>query len=333
MRWTTALVVASVLLASCGGSGESSDSDGLTKVTFRLDWVASGYHAPFHLALERGYYAEEGLDVEILDGRGTTQTLQLIGTGADDFGLAGSSGMITAYDKGVPALAVAGYIQRMPEGVISLAEKGIEKPSDLEGLTRAALPGGSTEAIWPAFVEAAGIDDSKIRTINIAREGRNPAILEGQVDFMIGWAFSEATVLERSAGVEVSTLLFSDYGVTMLGHNIIVNQFRHETDPELTCRFVRASMRGVEDALADPEAALDALKKHRPDADRDVLLAEFKRMLEMDLLQTERSKGRPLGWMSPDDWQASIDNVGKYLQELGSENIDPSRLFSNECFE
>src|SRR5262249_26460269 len=137
------------------------------KASFRLDLVASGYHAPLVLAMARGYYADQGLDLEIGDGRGSTTTVRVVGAGTDTFGMASQATMALAVAEGVPVRAIAGIIQKMPEGIISIQEAGISTPKDLEGRTMAYTPGSSGELLFPAFAAATGIDAARVNQVTV----------------------------------------------------------------------------------------------------------------------------------------------------------------------
>src|SRR5688572_21751980 len=109
-------------------------------VSLRLDWVPSWYHAPFYVALEKGYYRDAGLNVTILDGQGSNTTGQVVASGAETFGFMSLLSVPLLADKGAQLRAIGAFIQTAPEGVITLAENGINSPKDLEGKTWGYTP-------------------------------------------------------------------------------------------------------------------------------------------------------------------------------------------------
>ncbi len=295
------------------------------KATFRLDWVASGYHAPFFLALARGYYTDQGLDLEIGDGRGSTTTVRVVGAGTDTFGMASQATVALAIAEGVPVRAIAGIIQKMPEGIISLQETGITTPKDVEGRTMAYTPGSSGELLFPAFAAATGIDESRVAQVNVDAGAKATTVLQGRADFMADWGFTQLPIF-RAQGKTGSVILYADSGVNVLGHGLFAGLDTIRDKPEIVHRFVSASLRGLDEATKDPEAALDAMLQYRPETKRDLLLEQFKGMGAH--LRTANSEGRPLGWQSPDDWRQTSELLLKYMDMKRPVPLD--ELYTNQ---
>src|ERR1700733_5511145 len=111
------------------------------QVTLRLDWTIEGQHLPFVWALDKGYYAAEGIDAQIFEGRGSGNTAQLVGAKTDSFGEADASRAALARGQGAPLKVIAAYIQRSEGTVVSFAASGLEKPEDLIGKKVATSPG------------------------------------------------------------------------------------------------------------------------------------------------------------------------------------------------
>jgi NitT/TauT family transport system substrate-binding protein len=169
----------------------------LEPATLRLDWLASGYHIPFFLALERGYYREQGIDLQIADGKGSTTTLQVVASGSDTFGAANLSTTALGIARGIPVVAVAGLIQKSPDSVISLAGAGISSPKDMEGKRGGFVPTSASDRIFPAFAKAAGVDLQKITKLQLESSARYSVLLQGNADFVIGWSFTDAYKIGR----------------------------------------------------------------------------------------------------------------------------------------
>jgi NitT/TauT family transport system substrate-binding protein len=141
----------------------SSHAAPLEKVSVRLDWLPGADHSALFLAKQKGFYEEQGLDVEILSGQGSVPTLQLVASGNQTIGLASLSALALAASKGAPVIGIAGIMQRAPESVISLKTSGISKPSDLEGKKFGAVPGDQAQRLFDAYAEANKVDVSKVK--------------------------------------------------------------------------------------------------------------------------------------------------------------------------
>jgi NitT/TauT family transport system substrate-binding protein len=296
----------------------------LELATLRLDWLASGYHVPFFLALERGYYREQGIDLQIFDGKGSTTTIQVVASGADTFGAANLTTMTLGISRGMPLVAVAGLIQKSPDSVISLAGAGISTPKDLEGKRGGFVPTSASDRIFPAFAKSAGVDIQKITKLQIDSSSRYSVLLQGNADFVIGWSFTDAYKISKQKPI-APPLLFSDYGVNVLSIGVVVSKDTLANRSSLVKRFLVATVKGIDQAVRSPEAAVDATVKARPSADRDALLEAAKKL--SGYLQTKSSESHPYGWMAKQDWEASKHILVEYLGV--NDSVSTDSLYTN----
>ncbi|HEY6555244.1 MAG TPA: ABC transporter substrate-binding protein, partial [Vicinamibacteria bacterium] len=154
MTWWVGLAVAVTLLLTPGAWAQQRD-----KVILMFNWYNYGEHAPLYLGLARGIYAEEGIDLEIQEGRGSGTTIQAVAAGSATFGYADLGTMIKAAAKETPIKAVGVLIQTSPMAVMGLAEKNIREPKDIIGKTVALTPGDAVGQIFLAFLKATGIKE------------------------------------------------------------------------------------------------------------------------------------------------------------------------------
>src|SRR5437660_10643210 len=145
------------LLASFATTSLAADA-----VSFRLNWYLGGLHVPFYFGKERGFYAAEGIDLTINEGRGSANTVQVVAAGSDTFGLADSSSVISTAAKGADVKSVMSLLNSTGFSVVSLAESGIKTPKDLEGRTVAVTPGDPLGQLLQAVCKANNVDYSKI---------------------------------------------------------------------------------------------------------------------------------------------------------------------------
>jgi NitT/TauT family transport system substrate-binding protein len=310
-------LAASVMTAAPAGAQE--------KVTFRMNWYWGGIHAPFALAKERGYFEQAGVNVEILEGRGSATTVQLVGTKSDTFGWADGVTLTQNAVKGVPVKAVATILNVLPYAVVSLEEKNIRTVKDLEGKTLAITPGDGLTQTWPAVVAANKLNPDSIKLLHLDPKAKIPAVTEKRADALLGGADDQPIAMEVK-GFKTRVLKFSDLGVPTVGFTILAHQDTIKERPDLVRKVVAASVRGFEEALKDPEAAVKALMKLAPLADAEIVRRQLA--VDLSLLFSAANKDRRLGFGPPEDWQATLDVLKKYR---GVEtNLPATAFYTNE---
>lgn len=314
--------VAIVFGALAGAAQAQSD---MTKVTLQLDWVLAGPNSGFMVALDKDFYAEEGLDVAITQGKGSGNTAQLVGSGAADFGFSDGYVVGNSVSKGVDIRMVASIYRRNPTAMIVLASSGIETPADIEGKTL-ALPAGSAQfQQFPAFAEGCGFDADKVRKVNVDNVAEEAALLSGQVDGMAGYAQGSIPALEIVGEAETRLFWFADCGVDTLSNGIIVHNDMIEDRPELIAPFVRASIRGFLYARQNPEEAVSIVIDNQPAADPAITLREME--LSWETWVSKNTVGSALGWMSPEDWAYTANVLTTYGGV--TDPIDPTDAYTN----
>src|SRR5580704_8028394 len=160
----------------------------LKPVSLTLDWIYQGPNAGFMVALDKGYYRDAGLDVAMTPGKGSVSTAQLIASKASQIGFADGYVLGNAVAKGMALKCVGGIYRRNPCGVMVLSDSDIKTPKDLEGKSIGITAGSAQFQQWPAFCKGAGLDASKIRVINVDGAGAAPALINGQVPAIAGFA-------------------------------------------------------------------------------------------------------------------------------------------------
>lgn len=231
----------------------------LTKVSFRLDWKPGGQHAPFYLGKERGFYAAEGIDLTIISGSGSSDSIKQLGAGAVDLALVDALVLVQGAEQKVPVKAVAAYYQRTPIVLISPKTKPLTDPQQL---TRGAKIGSkrasATSQGLTALLAVNKIDPKSVNLVDIGF-GVQP-LLVGQVDALMGFTMNESIEAE-SAGMQVTELLIANYGVNAYGLTIATSDKFLKGQPEIVHAFIRATRKAVEASVADSNAANQAVAK------------------------------------------------------------------------
>jgi len=261
------LLLAGALLVAGFGSAAMAE----TKLPFALDWHFEGPAAPYFVAIDKGYFAEADLAVEISEGSGSLDAIPKVATGAYPVGFADINSLVRFLDQnpGAPVTAVMMVYDKPPFAVIGRKSLGIDTPASLEGKKLGAPPPDGAWAQFPIFAAVNNLDMDKITVEPVGFPTREPMLAEGQVDAITGFSFTSYLNAARLGVPEddLVTLLMADYGVDLYGNAIIVNTDYAAANPEVIKAFLAAVAKGWSDAVADPAAAIPSLMERNPAAD------------------------------------------------------------------
>src|ERR1700754_2550992 len=249
-------------------------------VSLRLNWYLGGLHVPFYYGKDKGYYAAEGIDLTINEGRGSANTVQVVAAGSDTFGLADSSSVIAAAAKGAEIKSVMSLLNSTGYSVVSLASAGIKSPKDLEGKKFAVTPGDPLGALFRAMAAYNKLDMSKISFVQVDPAAKVVAVLEKRVDALLGGA-DDQFFLIKYKGEEPAALRYADHGANIVGMTILTQEATIKNKADLVRRFVKATVRSWDEARKSPEAAVGATMKVKPDLNRDSQLDQLKVDIEL----------------------------------------------------
>jgi len=255
----TCIVAAAAALVALPAFGQGKD-----KIVLLLNWYVYSEHAPFFLGKARGYFDQEGLDLDIQEGRGSGVTVQAVAAGTATFGYADVATMIKAASKGAPVTAVGVALQTSPMSVMGFADRNIRKPDDIKGKTVAVTPGDSMSQIWPLFLKKTGLKDSDFKTVSGDAQTKLNAVMNNQADLLLGYVMDQAIKLQDATHKDIYPIRFADYGVNMVSSGIIVQKDYLKAHPDIVKKFLRATTRSLEESAKNPEAAVDAMLKANP---------------------------------------------------------------------
>jgi len=277
-------------------------------VSLRLNWYFGGLHVPFYYGKEKGLYKAEGIDLTINEGRGSANTVQVVAAGSDTFGLADSSSVIATAAKGAEVKSVMSLLNSTGFSVVSLASAGIKTPKDLEGKKLAVSPGDPLGQLFRALAASNNLDMSKISFVQVDPAAKVVAVLEKRVDALLGGA-DDQFFLIKYKGETPAVLRYADHGANIVGMTILTRESTIRDKADLVRRFVRATARSWEEAKKDPEAAVDATMKVKPDLNRASQLDQLK--VDLELMDSPNSKGR-VGWGDQRDWDQTLALLKQY---------------------
>ncbi len=289
------------------------------QVILSMGYIPNVQFAPFYVAVEKGYFADEGISLQFDYGM-ETDLLKLVGTGGRQFVVGSGDQVLLARAQGLPVVYVMNWYRRFPIAVVALGD-WLKKPADLEGRT-VGIPGlfGASYVGWKALVYASGLDEKKVKLETVGFT-QVPSLTEGKVDAAVVYAANEPLQLER-AGYTPHVLYVSDY-VDLVANGLITNEETIAKDPDLVRGMVRASLRGLADTLSDPEEAFEMVLRHVPEAggdNREAQLAVLKKSL--DFWRSDQ-----VGVSTAESWAASE----KFMRESGllAEPVDVGKAYTN----
>jgi NitT/TauT family transport system substrate-binding protein len=288
-----------------------------TPIRFALDWRFEGPAAPFFVAIDKGYYKAEGLNVSIDPGAGSVEGINRVASGAYEIGFADINSLVKYRDnpRNLPVKAVMMVYDTPAFSIVSLKKNGIAKPKDLEGKVLGAPAADGAYALWPIFVQAKMIDASKVKIENMGFPVREPMLAQGKVDAIAGFWFSSYMNLKAN-GVkddDIVVLLMKDHGVDLYGNVIIANPDLMRFSPKAVAGFVKATIRGIQDTIKNPDAAIDSLMKRNAIAKREVELERLKLSLAKNYVTPDVQKNG-LGAVDMKRLERSIDQIGLTFQ-------------------
>jgi len=296
--WLRALATAVAVLVALPAAAQD-------KMQLQLNWFHLADHSPIYLAMKKGYYKEENIDLTVLRGSGSADSAKKIDLGQADVGISDAPTVLTAISKGANLKMVAVVYDKAGNNVFFKKSANIKSPKDLAGKKIAVPPADSHRVLWPAFAATQGIDPNSVTMVNVKPEGKQAIVAAGEVDASFD-LYTSYAIWEKVLGKgEVGHLLWADYGLPIYGHTYFVNNDLVKKNPKLIERFLRATHKGWRDAKANPAASIDAMVEQVPGLDRATLLATMPAIL--DLCVTERSAKHGLGWIEPELMQKTID--------------------------
>ena len=299
------LAAAAALLATATASAE-------TAMPFALDWKFEGPAAPYFVAVDKGYFSDAGLTVEVSPGKGSLDAIPKVATGAFPVGMADVNSLVRFLDQnpGAPVTAVMMIYDKPPFAIVGRKSLGVENPKDLEGKVLGAPPPDGAWAQFPIFAKETGIDVAAVKVEPVGFPTREPMLAEGNVAAVTGFSFSSYLNLVRLGVPEddISTILMADHGVDLYGNAIIVNTEFAEKNPDDVKNFLEAVARGWVDAIADPAAAMPSLTKRNPAADADLEQRRLQLAIDANVV-TDYTTANGMGGIDQDRFNNALEQI------------------------
>jgi NitT/TauT family transport system substrate-binding protein len=275
------------------------------EVTFVTDFGINGRHAYFFVALDKGYYKQQGLDVTIVRGAGSADAIRKVAAGNAQMGFADAGSLVLARaNDDLPVKFVGIVYQNPPHSFYALEGSGIKGPKDLVGKKVADSATSSNLLMFGSYAKMAGVDKDEVNFV-IAEGSALPAMLAtGRADAIGQYSVGEPLLAKVVAPRKLIRLAFRDVGLDFYSNGLITSEAVLKSDPDLVRKFVAATLKGMQDAFGDPVAAGETLNRLQKQVDADVGTAETRAVAELAQLP-----GVPLAHMDTGKMQKTVDIV------------------------
>jgi NitT/TauT family transport system substrate-binding protein len=305
----------------------SSVADATDTLRVRLDWSPWGDQVPFHLAVKKGWYAKQGLDVQLEDGNGSVSTVQIVGNGDYDLGHASLATMAIARSKGLQVKAVAGFIRQNDIGLMIGKDTGVNSPKDLKGKKLTFTAGSLETPFLDRFIRAGGLTRDDLELTNVDAANKGTLYMSGRVDGAFSSAPFMQPIFDRQRPTK--TIKFSDYGLEFPSFGLFATEATIAAKRDQIRKFASVTAGAWQYILNGHEAeGVQAIMEARPQAklDAQVLLDQIK--ILRGLVSTPATAGKPMGIMAEADWAKAIDTLqqGKLMGHVEA----PGAYYTNE---
>jgi NitT/TauT family transport system substrate-binding protein len=328
-QWRIGDVAVIVLVLVMLGGGIIAQAAELTPANIRMDFIIGGKHAPWYVALEKGFYAKRGLNATIQPSTGSADTVRTIASGGADFGFADVATMIVAKSRGTPVQAAAqfGYVGATilwrDEGVI----KGIK---DLAGKSLAISPGQAQWFLMPAYCRINKIDFKSIKIQETAPPIQPAALATKKADFIIMFRGSNDEVAELAAskvGLQLKRVYMKDTGLGIYGSSLIVKDDDITKRPAFVRAYVEGTLEGLRYARDNQEESLKIILKHKPQFDPALTTLQLRNAITEVFLPVESAQVG-LGYMKPDIMETTVRVTNEYF-DVGRK-VTAKEVYTNQ---
>jgi NitT/TauT family transport system substrate-binding protein len=279
-------------------------------VSFLLNWIAGGDHAPYYYAQKMGWYKDAGIDLTLLQGKGSVAAAQAAGAGINTFGLADMTTILVALGKGADEVAVMNVYANYPGGFYWLKSSGIKSVKDLAGKKIGNPPGDAARALWPALAKANGIDPGTVTWVNVGPAAKLAALKSGAVDAVTDF-YNEHHTYKAQLGAEMGYLAWKDAGVDPYGNSIAVNGAYLKAHRDTVAAFVKVSQKAFAACVADARPCIEALTETNSGLQVESQTVNWHEVEQLMSDPTSQADG--LGWFDPKRMTETYDLVKTYV--------------------
>jgi len=317
-----AIVLLVVSLTGCAPQkAPEPQESGLNAIRLPVGFIPNIQFAPLYVAIEKGYFRDAGIELT-LDYSQEVDGVALVGANQLPFSIASGEQVLLGRSQNLPIVYIANWYQQYPVGIVSLKETGVSSLADLKGkkIGTPVLSGASYIGLR-ALLEAAGLEEADV-TLDVIGFNQIEALTAGQEDAAVVYITNEPIQLQNQ-GYEIDLHRVADY-VQLVGNGLITNETTMQENPELVRKMVEATLKGIQDTLADPDEAYRISEKYVEN------LAQADKTAQMRVLETslELYRADPPGYSDPSAWE----NMQTILLEMGliTQPLELEKAYSND---
>jgi NitT/TauT family transport system substrate-binding protein len=322
-----ALLLTAALLWPAGGGAQQKP---LRPYTLILDFVPTGEYVPHYTALEKGYYRDEGLDVKILRGQGSGDTVKRIAAGQGEVGIADISALIAARaNTDVAVKAIALWYRRPPHGVFVRGDSPIKTSKELEGKKLAISPGNSHQILWPVFEKLSGLKPGSVTWVTMDAASMPPALIRSAVDAVPFFVVHEARIrkIAKQQNADIRVLAaWADLGFDVASTSLVAREETIAKDPEGLKAFLRATLKGADYAFRQKhfDEGVGYVVKAHPEVDPEGAVGAAQVGARFVYASEVTSGKMAVGQFDPAQLEKTRDLYTQYLElkrKVGLEEI------------
>ena len=303
-------------------------ADGAEKVTLALDWIAYGKHAPFFVALDKGYFKKAGLDVNIIRGNGSGDTVKIVNAERVGYGYADMGAMIIARSKGAQVKMISMIEHKNLHVIYALKSSGIRTPKDLEGKTIGTVPNEGAHALFPSLALVNGVDLKKVKFTTTAFAVKVPSLLNGKVDAVTSYYTDIPNYIKaaKQLGKEIVPIQYSKFGVDIYSNGILARDSRIQKRPKEVKGIVGSLIGAMAWSVENPKEAIRIFVKHKGTVDPRLARQHWDILVGHLLTPMTRKTG--IGRMAQEKVQRTIDFIARAWKI--PRKPKPSEIYTNQ---
>lgn len=311
MRKTITTILCSAWLLLGGavgdfGSAQAQAAKKMTDITFSLDFIVLGRHAPFYVAIDKGFFKEEGLNVNIIPAKGTAQGIQNVESGIAQIGFIDVASLVVARAEGSTVKVVSVIYQKAPYTFFSLDPgANVRSLKDFEGLRVGSHSGSYISNIAKAMMRKNGLDPNKLMVESIEPSARIAMLATRKIPAIDFFIITKPAMERAVKDAKVVTFLFADHGLDLYSNGIGAKEAYLKENPDAVKGFVRAALRGYEYSFKNPQEAAEIIQKYAKALKNDITVEELK--IVEDLAVTPDVKKNGLGSFTVERMKTSVD--------------------------
>jgi NitT/TauT family transport system substrate-binding protein len=311
-RRLIAVVIALAAAAAWLPGAAAQDRD----VKFVLDFISLGRHAPWYVALGKGYFKDEGLNVTIMPSKGTADAIRTVATGGAELGFIDIPSLVASGSAGAGVKIVAANYQKPPYCIFTLNPgANVTEPKQMAGLELGSSTASFVPKIWAAFMEMNKVDSKTLKIVNIDAASRVPMLAAGKVQSIDQFLMSEPAIRRAVTNAKPVCLLAGDYGLEIYANSLGVSEDFLAKNPDIVKKFTRAALKGWKDALAKPEEAAKIQIQYVKALNPEIIVEEIQILKRIAITPDVEKNG--FGYVSMERMKNTVDFINKNIEVPG----------------